>query len=285
MIRRIFNGVLDKQVWADGLGAFLQTIYLAVLRPLPLVKDLLHGTWLGHALHPVITDVPIGALTVTLFLDIIGQTEGAKWSTLLGVLGMVGAALTGIADYTGTSGKTRRYGTIHSLFMFAATVLYVVSLLIRFDVVGGTHATAMALAIAGYVFLSFGAYIGGELVFGLGYMVDRHAWRSGGTKWAAVEPAEFPENAPAKARAGAQALVVVRRGDALFALHDVCAHAGCSLAEKGTLVGDKLECQCHGSRFDLETGRVARGPATYDQPAFEMRRGEGGALEARRKPE
>jgi len=282
MIRRVANSVLDAQGWADGLGAFLQKVYLAVLRPVPLLKDFLHGTWLGHALHPVITDVPIGALTVALFLDIIGQVEGANWATLLGVLGMAGAALTGIADYTGTSGKTLRYGTIHALFMIVSTLLYVASALIRFDVVAGTPETAMAVSIVGYLFLSVGAYIGGELVFGLGYMVDRHAWRGAGTQWAAVEPGEFPENAPAKAKAGAQALVVVRRGDTLFALHDVCAHAGCSLAEKGTLVGDKLECQCHGSRFDLADGHVARGPATYDQPAFEIRR-EAGVLQARRK--
>ncbi len=282
MIRRIVNGAIDGQEWADGLGAFLQQVYLTLLRPVPLVKDLLHGTWLGHALHPVITDVPVGALTVTLFLDLIGQVEGAKWATLVGVLGMVGAALTGIADYTGTDGKTRRYGTIHSLLMSVSLLLYLTSVLIRFDVIAGTHQLAMAIAIAGYALLALGAYVGGELVFGLGYMVDRHAWRSGGTTWTAVLPAEFPESAPAKAKAGAQALVVVRRGDALFALHDICAHAGCSLAEKGTLVGDTLECQCHGSRFDLATGRVARGPATYDQPAFEIRR-EAGKLEARRK--
>lgn len=283
MIRRAVNGVLDGQGWADGLGAFLQKVYLAVLRPVPFVKDLLHGTWLGHALHPVITDVPVGALTVALFLDLIGQADGAKWATLIGVLGMVGSALTGIADYTGTDGKTRRYGTIHSLFMVLSLAFYQLSVLVRFDVIAGTHQVALLLAIPGYLLLAAGAYIGGEIVFGLGYMVDRHAWRSGGTKWTAVEPVEFPESTPAKAKAGAQALVVVRRGDALFALHDVCAHAGCSLAEKGMLVGDTLECQCHGSRFDLATGRVARGPATYDQPAFEVRRGEAGALEARRK--
>lgn len=283
MIRRVTNRVLDAQSWADGLGAFLQRVYLAVLRPVPLVKDLLHGTWLGHALHPAITDIPVGALTAALFLDIIGQVEGAKWATLVGYAGMLGSALTGIADYTGTSGKARRYGTIHSLFMIVSTVLYLGSVLIRFDVIAGTHQTATIIAIVGYTLLLLGAYIGGEIVFGLGYMVDRHAWRGGGTSWAAVEPVEFPENAPAKAKAGAQALVVVRRGDTLFALHDVCAHAGCSLAEKGLLVGDKLECQCHGSRFDLADGHVARGPATYDQPAFEIRRSAAGALEARRK--
>lgn len=281
MIRRVVNVILDRQVWADGVGELLQKVYLAALRPMPLVKDLLHGTWLGHALHPAITDVPVGALTAALFLDLIGEPDGAKWATLVGFAGMLAAALTGIADYTGTDGKTRRYATIHSLLMFFSTTVYLFSVLIRFQVLAGTHQQATVVAAVGYLLLIAGAFIGGQLVFDLGYMVDRHAWRGGGHKWSALEPASFPENALAKAKAGAQTLVVVQRGEVLHALHDTCAHSGCSLAEKGTVVGDTIECQCHGSRFDLRTGRVARGPATFDQPAFEVRRAEG-RVEVRR---
>lgn len=281
MIRRLVNSALDRQEWADGFGELLQKVYLAVLRPVPLVKDLLHGTWLGHALHPLITDVPVGALTAALFLDLIGERDGAKWATLLGFAGLIAAAVTGIADYTGTDGKARRYATVHSLIMFFSTVFYLFSVLMRFGYTPGSHQLALALAIVGYLLLTAGAYIGGELVFGLGWMVDRHAWRAGGGRWTALEPATFPENEPARAKAGAQSVVVVRRGDEIHALHDTCAHAGCSLAEKGAVVGDTLECRCHGSRFDLRTGHVARGPATFDQPAYEVRRGESG-IEVRR---
>ena len=281
MIRRVMNGILDRQVWADGVGELLQKIYLAILRPIPLVKDLLHGTWLGHALHPAITDVPIGALTAALVLDLIGEPDGAKWATLVGFTGMLAAAVTGIADYTGTDGRTRRYATVHSLLMFFSTTVYLISVLVRFQVLAGTHQQATIAAAVGYVLLTIGAFIGGQLVFDLGYMVDRHAWRAGGQRWSALEPATFTENAIVKARAGAQSLVVVQRGEVLHALHETCAHAGCSLAEKGTVVGDTIECQCHGSRFDLRTGRVARGPATFDQPAFEVRRVDG-RVEVRR---
>lgn len=283
MIRRVVNGILDRQEWADGVGELLQKVSLAVLRPVPLLKDILHGTWLGHALHPLLTDVPVGALTAALFLDLIGQAEGARWATLLGFLAMLAAAVTGIADHTGTDGKTRRYATIHALLMFCSTVAYLFSVLIRFDVVGGTHQQSVAFAVAGYVLLGVGAYIGGALVFDLGQMVDRHAWRPGGQRWSPLEPATFPEGAPTRAKAGAQTLVVLQRGERLYALHDTCAHAGCSLAEHGTVVGDAIECGCHGSRFDLATGRVARGPATFDQPAYEVRRADG-RVEVRRKP-
>jgi nitrite reductase/ring-hydroxylating ferredoxin subunit/uncharacterized membrane protein len=282
MIKRFASGILDRQEWADDVGEFLQKIYLAVLRPVPLLKDFLHGTWLGHPLHPVITDVPVGALTVALFLDIVDQREGAKWATLAGLVSMGGAAVTGVADYTGADGKARRYGTIHSLLMFFSLVLYLFSVLIRFEVIPYSGGGAVGTAVIGYLLLALGAYVGGEIVYSLGYMVDRHAWRSGGSRWTTLDQTEFPDNAPVKAKAGQQTLVVVRKGEALYALHDTCAHAGCSLAENGALVGDKIECQCHGSRYDLATGRVARGPATYDQPAFELRRGDG-RIEARRR--
>lgn len=282
MLRRAVHAFLDRQEWADTVGDLLVKIVLAVLRPVPPLKDLLHGTWLGHALHPMLTDVAVGALTAGLVLDLLGQAEGAKWTALVGFAAMLGSAVTGLADLTGTDGRQRRYAAVHGLVMSLSAVLYLFSMLVRTGVIGGTHAQATGLAIGGYVLLAAGAYLGGEVVFSLGAMVDRHAWRSGGKKWAAVEPAELPEGALTKAKAGAQQLVMVRRGDTYFALHDSCAHAGCSLAEMGRLVGDRLECTCHGSRFELRTGHVVRGPATFDQPVYEVRR-EGGRLEARRK--
>ncbi|HET8569107.1 MAG TPA: Rieske 2Fe-2S domain-containing protein [Candidatus Limnocylindria bacterium] len=287
MIRRAVNRVLDAQTWADGLGDTLANLYLAVLRPMPRVKDLLHGTWLGHALHPALTDFAIGGVTVGIVLDIAARAgardlaPGANAATLVGLVAMLGSAVTGAADHTGTYGRERRFATIHSLIMYTAAVLYLVSVLSRYGFVAPNTDVAFVTALLGFLLVSAGSYIGGEVVYGLGYMVDRHAWRSGGTKWAALEPATFAEGAPEKAKAGGQPLVVVRRGAALQVLHDTCAHAGCSLAENGKIVGDTIECGCHGSRFELATGRVARGPATYDQPRYEVRE-EQGRFEVRR---
>jgi nitrite reductase/ring-hydroxylating ferredoxin subunit len=167
--------------------------------------------------------------------------------------------------------------------MFFSAVLYLFSVLVRFELVAGTATAALTTGLLGYLFLAGGAYIGGEQVYSLGYMVDRHAWRGATQRWTALEPGEFAEGEPTKAKAGAQTLVVVRRGDAVHALQDVCAHAGCSLAENGRVVGSEIECACHGSRYRLRDGIVTRGPATYDQPAYEVRRAQGG-FEARRAP-
>lgn len=280
MIRRaIVRGLLDRWEWGTRFADAFSAVDRAVLRPKAL-RSLLHGTWLGHALHPLLTDVPVGALTVGLVLDVLGIRDGANWATLVGAAGMVVAALAGFVDLDETDGKARQYGGVHATLMVVALGGYIASLLVRFGVVPATTSLAIAFAAIGYLFLALGAYVGGELVFGLGNMVDRHAWRSGGGKWAALDVQEIPERTPVKAKAGAQSLVVVRLGDRITALHDACAHAGCSLAE-GTLVGEAIQCPCHGSRFALGDGRVLAGPATFDQPAFEVRRAEG-KLEARR---
>jgi nitrite reductase/ring-hydroxylating ferredoxin subunit len=135
----------------------------------------------------------------------------------------------------------------------------------------------------GYLIVAAAAYIGGDVVYALGNMVDHHAFRSRGSKWAALDaPAEIPEGVLTKATSGGQTLVLVRRGDTIHAMHETCAHAGGPLA-KGTLVDGCVECPWHGSRFDLATGHLRRGPAVYDQPRYEVRRAEGGAgWEARR---
>jgi nitrite reductase/ring-hydroxylating ferredoxin subunit len=167
--------------------------------------------------------------------------------------------------------------------MLAALVLYIVSLAGRL----GAAPTAdrggpIAMSLLGYAIIAVAAYIGGEVVYGHGNMVDRHAFRSFGAKWLPLDLGEIPENTPSKAKAGAQTLLVVRRGDRVLALHDVCAHAGCSLAS-GKLVGDLIECGCHASRYRLSDGRVVQGPSTFDQPAYEVRRKTDGSFEARHR--
>jgi len=280
MIRRFINrNLLDKWAWGIGIADFYTAISRFVLRP-KWLRSFLHGTWLGHPLHPLLTDVPIGGLTIAIVLDLFGIYDGANLATLIGVLGLVAAALAGFVDLDETDGKPRQYGGVHSTIMTAALLVYVVSLLVRYGVMPGTPNEALILAAVGYLLIVGGAYIGGDLVFTFGNMVDRHAWRSGGTKWAALDVTEIPERQPTKAKAGAQTLVLVRRGEKIEALHDICSHAGCSLSD-GTIVGTTIKCPCHGSQFELADGSVVVGPATFDQPAFEVRRTEG-KLEARR---
>lgn len=283
MIRRLVVRILDAQTgWARPLGGAIQALLKWIFGPLRWLKDFLNGVWLGHALHPLITDVPVGVFTLAVVFDIFALEQAATVAVGFGILAMLGAALAGWADYTDTDGKARDYGTVHQVLMVTALVLYAVSLWLRLGGAAGSHATAVGISWVGYLLVAVGAYVGGELVYSLGNMVDRHAFRSGGSRWTALDVTEIPDGTLTKAKAGAQTLVVVRRGDRIQALHDVCAHAGCSLAE-GKLVGDVVECACHGSRYRLADGHVVRGPSTFDQPAYEAR-AENGRIEVRQAP-
>ena len=279
MLHRAIEGILEAQAaWADPLGKVFVAIFSALYKPVPVLKDLLNGVWFGHPLHPAITDVPIGAYVVAVVLDLTGQRTAATAAIGVGIVFMILAALAGYADYIDLEGKSRRFGTVHSSLMLLALVLYVVSYVMRLG--GIPSAAEVWLSVIGFLIVITSAYVGGELVYNLGTQVDRHAWRGGGAKWAALDVTDVPPDKPVKAKAGAQTLVVVRRGKDLNALHDVCAHQGCSLSE-GKVVGDTIECGCHGSRFRLRDGLVVRGPAVFDQPHFEVREAEG-KIEVRR---
>ena len=283
MLHRAIARILDAQgVWADPLGKLFVAIFGALYKPVPILKDFLNGVWLGHPLHPAITDVPIGAFTVALVLDIMGARPAATAAIGVGVLFMIIAALVGYADYIDLEGKPRRFGTVHSSLMLLAAVLYLVSFGLRIGCCGSGGSDAEVwLSVVGFVIVIGSAYVGGELVYNMGSQVDRHAWRGGGTKWTAVEVGELPENAPVKAKAGAQTLVLVRQGKDIHALHDICAHQGCNLSDGGKVVGDTIECPCHGSRYRLRDGLVVRGPAVFDQPHYDVR-GTAGKMEVRR---
>ena len=287
MIGRLVTRLVDAQAgWARPLGEFNHRWLSALFGPIRPIKDFLNGTWLGHPVHSALTDVPIGALTVALVLDVVGQRVAADVALLVAVLSIVAAAVAGLADYTDIDGTARMRATVHFVLMTAALVLFAISLIIR---AGNPldRTVPFLLLVIGYLVISVGAAVGGDLVYLIGTNVNRHAWRGAGTKWIALDLGdlqEIPEGGPTKAKAGINTLILVRTGDTIRALHETCAHAGGPLAE-GTVVDGCIQCPWHGSRFRLENGNVARGPATYDQPAYEIRRAESGSgWEVRRAP-
>src|SRR5207253_3510980 len=210
MLHGVIERILDAQtVWADPLGKLFVAIFAALYKPVPAIKDLLHGVWLGHPLHPAITDVPIGAYVVALVLDLSGQRAAATAAIGVGIVFMLLAALAGYADYIDLEGKTQRFGTVHSSLMLLALVLYLVSFLMRLGAVPSS--TEVWLAALGLLIVLTSAYVGGELVYNLGTQVDRHAWRGGGTKWAALAGTELPAEQAVKARSRAHPVAASRR--------------------------------------------------------------------------
>lgn len=289
MIGRLLTRLIDAQAaWSRPLGDFNHRWMAALLKPLGPLKDVLHGRWLGHPLHSAVTDIPIGALLVSVLLDLLDLRAAADVSLVVAIAFMLLAAVSGVADYVDTDGRARERATVHSALMVVGLVVLVVSLALR---AGDPpeRTVPVILSIIGLLLVTAGAYVGGDVVYLLGNMVSRHAFRGPGTKWVALDLAPtgltdlglLPEATPTRVRAGINDLVVVRVGDTLHALHAVCAHAGAPLAE-GTIVDGCLECPWHGSRFRLGDGRAQRGPTVYDQPAYEIRTTEGGGYEVRR---
>jgi nitrite reductase/ring-hydroxylating ferredoxin subunit/uncharacterized membrane protein len=282
MHREIAALIDDQASWAKPLGERVQHWLAGLFDARREVKDLLNGTWLGHPVHPAVTDVPVGAMTVAAVLDVTGQERAADIAIATGLAGMAASAVTGAADAVDAYGEPQLLATVHASLMVTSFAAYLGSFVLRL----GPRAFrpfAVLLSWAGYGALTAGAYVGGDLTYRTGNQVDRHAWESHGTKWKALDVREVPAGALVKAKAGTDPLVLYRETDAgpILALHATCAHAGGPL-DKGTLVDGCVECPWHGSRFRLTDGHVTRGPAVYDQPRFEVRATDDGGLEARR---
>jgi nitrite reductase/ring-hydroxylating ferredoxin subunit/uncharacterized membrane protein len=290
MLARWLVRVMDAQGgWTRPLGDLVHRFLNWLFGGIPGLRDLLIGRWLGHPLHAVLTDVPIGILFLVVVFDVLGASSAAAWALAVGILAMVGAALAGFADYADTDGRARERATLHSTLMVVALAGYSLSLFLRFPVDAGQPASAAAawVSIVSFLILSAGAYVGGDVVYVLGNMVSRHAFRGAGAKWISLEPAELedgtiPEGRPISAKLGINQLVLVRQGDQILALHDVCAHAGGPLSA-GKIVGSVIQCPWHGSRYELANGHLVSGPSVYDQPAYEVRARDGGGWEARRQ--
>ena len=287
MARLLARLVALNDAWARPFGDFNHRWVSALFRPLGPVKDLLHGLWLGHPLHAAFTDLPIGLLLGVVILDILGQPAAADIVLVATIVTMLLSALSGLADYVDTDGTARTRATLHSTLMVVALVLLVISAVIR----AGDPAdrtVPIALSIIGFLLVTAGAFVGGDVVYVLGNMVSRHAFRGPGTKWIRLDTgditdlAALPEVTPKKMRAGINDLVVVRVGDTVHVLHAVCAHAGGPL-DKGTIVDGCVECPWHASRYRLSDGLARQGPTVYDQPSYDVRAAEGGGYEVRRR--
>jgi uncharacterized membrane protein len=130
----------------------------------PFRRDLLRGAWLGHALHPILTDVPIGFWTSAVVLDLVGGRGAhrpAQRLIGLGVLSAVPTAVTGWAEWSGTGQREQRVGVVHAVSNVAALGLFTASWRARR---AHRHLTGVALGLAASSALGVGGFLGGHLV-------------------------------------------------------------------------------------------------------------------------
>jgi nitrite reductase/ring-hydroxylating ferredoxin subunit/uncharacterized membrane protein len=264
---------LDKALYANGNPAAQKA------------RNFLNGTWLGEPLHVVVKDVPIGAWTVAMVFDALEMINSrhefvvaADTSIMIGLAGAAGAAITGVTDWSDVDPPARRLGLIHGLLNIGATALFATSLILRKK---KARSQGRGFGVLGYAVMSYAAHLGGKLVYEHRVGVDRTAGETFPENFTAVLPeSKLPADTPTRAMYQGVPILLVRRGERLFAMAETCSHFSGPLSE-GKLDGDSIVCPYHASRFALEDGRVLNGPAVHPQPCLEVR-ARNGQIEVRR---
>lgn len=270
-------GKIEQQQWLqpaeDGLQKLIHKVFQ--FKGGRQAKNFLHGTWIGHPLHVILTDVPIGAWTTAIVFDALDSMDrrpayrvAADAAVTLGLVGAIGTAATGLTDWQDTDPPARRVGLVHGLLNVGSVVLFGSSLLARRR---GSRTAARGLAALGYAVSVAAARLGGNLVYGQKIGVDHTASEKLPGEFTPVlsEP-NLPEGTPVRAEHNGTPILLVRRGSQVYALAETCSHLGGPLSE-GKLDGDVIQCPWHGSRFSIRDGRVVDGPAVHPQPCLQAR--------------
>ena len=244
--------------------------------------DLLHGRWMGHAIHPALSDLPIGLWVGSFLLFLLGQATGGVILAIAGVVTGLAAAATGVNDLTVADGHDRRVGVLHGLLMTLALLVETGAVVAYFL---GSTVTAIVLVGVGLVITVSAAYLGGHLVLERGTMVNHAVWPTQGSGWCrTVEASELEPGGIRKVDVDGRAVLLYRYhdGERISAIDNSCSHAGGPLSQ-GTVCDGIVRCPWHASEFRLGDGAVMRGPATFPQPVLEVRETDGW-LEVRRVP-
>lgn len=272
------EAVVGQIEQSHALDAFAQTLGSLVSKVLQpgKVKDLLSGTWMGHPAHPMLTDIPIGAWTSALMLDLLGGLRARKGADTLigiGVLAALPTAITGLSELAdlGTE-PDRAVAGAHAIGMVAAVGLYATSYVARKS---GNRTLGVGLALAGAGVMTTAAFLGGHLSFRKGIGVNHTAFEYPLEDWTPVlNDAELPDGQPTLVSASGNDVMLYRADGALCALADRCTHAGGPLHE-GSIERGRVTCPWHASIFNLADGSLVQGPATAPQPSYEARVHEG----------
>ena len=269
---------LDRMGWLRTLSDWL-TAMLGPVRERHqdnLVLELLHGgRWVGHPLHPALSDLPIGLWAGVVVLDATDRDpaprRGIDAAAMLSTAGIVAAGatvVTGLSDWTVSNDQDRRVGLFHGLLNAAALGLQGASLGTR---IAGHRGTARALGAASLAVTAAAGYLGGHLVFTQGVMVSRVAWATGPRRWTrALQEADLPDDTPTAVAAEGRQIMLYRHRGSLYAIDNICSHAG-GLLSRGPVADLTVTCPLHGSRFELADGCVSRGPASQPQPVLPTR--------------
>jgi nitrite reductase/ring-hydroxylating ferredoxin subunit/uncharacterized membrane protein len=269
---------LEEAAWLDPAVLRLRATVEAMLRSRRL-EDVLHGVPLGHPLHPVAVQLPLGAWTSAAILDLLPGTRASSGVLVgVGVAGALPAVMSGATDWARLHEQQQRVGLAHLAINATATGLYAASLLQRLK---GRRTKGKALSYLGFGTVMIGGYLGGHIAFrqaaGANHVEDvPHRVAAG---WQPLCPlAELDEGRLTQRTLGQVPLVILRRGPQVDVLSGLCSHLSGPLWDGALLEstsGTCVKCPWHGSVFSLETGAVVHGPATSPGVRFASRIADG----------
>jgi nitrite reductase/ring-hydroxylating ferredoxin subunit/uncharacterized membrane protein len=273
LLRDLERRIEDMEA-LDRFGHPLAGVVGRATRP-DALKSALSGTWLGHQLHPMLTDLPIGAWVMGQIVDLTMGRAGAKPAQRLvglGVLAALPTAATGASDWSETRGGEQRVGLVHALGNLAAVGLQSLSWLTRRQ---GHRLVGIALSTTSLGLSVGAAYLGGSLSFVRGVGVNHTAFDDAVLQWSDVAAlSELVPDKPVRVSPGGVPVVLVQHEDSVYALSATCVHAGGPLDE-GQVADGCLRCPWHSSTYRLRDGEVIRGPAAMDQPSWDVRVDQG----------
>jgi nitrite reductase/ring-hydroxylating ferredoxin subunit len=238
-----------------------------IIRP-GKARDILHGTWLGHPVHPLLVQAAAGTWLSASIVDFATtDREAARRLAAVGLAASVPAIAAGGADWSEQHEQQMRVGVIHALANAIAVGCYGTSLMVR------SRSAGRIWRLGGLTALAAGGVLGGHLSFRLAGGANHaeavpHLVEPGWHHLAILD--DLPQGKPVRCLLGEVPLVVVRDGEQVQVLADRCSHMSGPLSD-GDLADGCLTCPWHGSVFRLSDGSVARGPATAPQPVFETR--------------
>ncbi|MFJ5657378.1 Rieske (2Fe-2S) protein [Streptomyces microflavus] len=254
----------------DRLVDAVRTVVRAV--PLGSGRGLLHGRWLGHAVHPLMVQVPLGSWMSAAGLDFVpGQQRAACMLVGTGLVAALPAAAAGWVDWAELRRPRMRVGLVHAAANAAGVACYGVSFVAR---ARGRFVRGRWWGLAGLAAVSAGGALGGHMAFrqASGANHAEHGAELVGTGWHTVgELGDFPVGTPVRRHLGAVPVVVVREpSGALRVLADRCSYMRGPLSE-GQVIDGCIRCPWHGSAFRLSDGWNISGLATAAQPVFTTR--------------
>ena len=269
---------IGEQQWLVPIARAIQSAVEATFEAAGAVgqqvEDMLHGTMVGHPLHAIVTDIPLGSWSVAGTLDAIeaftgnrDYAPGADAAVIIGFAGAIAAVASGLTDWKDTGGPARQVGLVHGMLNVVATSLYAWSI---FERQRGARSLGRNLAFAGLTLSLTSASLGGDLSYRFKIGVD-HANKP--TQPNEFKPvlalADLPDDSTRKVDVNGESLLLVRQHGQVYALAEQCSHLGGPLAA-GKLEEGGIRCPWHGSCFALADGHVLEGPAVFPQPCLDV---------------